>query len=160
MRIRRIRRPRPYSYVNGHGSSATARANAIATHAGRRRGARGRDDGDASDAVPRDLPARDDPSKLRLARTLSDCARASVRAPVGVDDRDDDDAVQRRKILFLGVAHALGTMVVWAHFFLYQVSRKRLARCRADRYSVSETPRRRLSSEPGTRFCFKWRCCC
>ena len=58
-------------------------------------------------------------SKLRLVRTLSDTRVYESYAPRSASTIGMTMTLyERRKILFLGVAHALGTMVVWAHFFL------------------------------------------
>ena len=70
-------------------------------------------------------------SKLRLVRTLSDTRAYESYAhrsasTIGVTLT----LYETRKMLFLAVAHALGTMVVWAHFFLikYRVQAKKVPR--------------------------------
>ena len=70
-------------------------------------------------------------SKLRLVRTLSD-----TRAYESYAHRSASTIgmtltlYETRKMLFLAVAHALGTMVVWAHFFLikYRAQAKKVPR--------------------------------
>ena len=70
-------------------------------------------------------------SKLRLVRTLSDTREYESYAhrsssTIGMTLT----LYETRKMLFLAVAHALGTMVVWAHFFLikYRAQAKKVPR--------------------------------
>ena len=58
-------------------------------------------------------------SKLRLARTLSDTAvYKSYARRSALAMKYTLTIYEQRKMLFLAVAHAMATMVVWSHFFL------------------------------------------
>jgi predicted ferric reductase len=58
-------------------------------------------------------------SKLRLARTLSDTAvYKSYARRSELAMKYTLTIYEQRKMLFLAVAHAMATMVVWSHFFL------------------------------------------
>lgn len=98
-------------------------------------------------------------SKLRLARTLSDTAvYKSYARRSELAMKYTLTIYEQRKMLFLAVAHAMATMVVWSHFFLVKYR------------ATAKVPRganlywwKRLTPpfEFGrcTRFCFRWRCC-